>query len=255
MSDRYNSIIIGAGHNALVCAAYLAKSGQRVLVPEASRMPGGLGASREFHPGFHASVAHSVSHFSRKMAGDLKLASHGFDTSSHTVPTIRTKREQQTCRPAKGLSMPAMEFNEALRTVNLEHDQTPFELNLGWLVDFNKPHFSGRAALLKEKQRGPKFTLTKLDVEGNKPAEGSYIYANKRCTREIGYVTSAMWSPAVKANIALAMIKTEHLEGNLWAEIYYEKELRQYSRVARCTRKDKPFWTAARARATPPLDF
>ena len=88
MSDRYNSIIIGAGHNALVCAAYLAKSGQRVLVLEASNKPGGLGASREFHPGFYASVAHSVSHFSKKIAGDLKLASHGFDTSSQTVATI-----------------------------------------------------------------------------------------------------------------------------------------------------------------------
>ena len=106
--------------------------------------------------------------------------------------------------------------------MNFEHDQTPFELNLGWLVDFSKPHFSGRAALLKEKQRGPKYTLTKLDIEGNKPAEGSYIYNNKRCAKEIGYVSSAMWSPAVKANIALAMIKTEHLKGALWAEIYYE---------------------------------
>jgi aminomethyltransferase len=150
--------------------------------------------------------------------------------------------------------MPAMEFNEALRTVHFEHDQTPFELNLGWLVDFKKPHFSGRRALLEEKERGPKFTLTKLDIEGNKPAEGSYIYKNKRCTQEIGYVTSAMWSPAVKANIALAMIRTEHLQGELWAEIYYEKELRQYNRVARCTRKQKPFWAPARARATPPPD-
>ena len=151
--------------------------------------------------------------------------------------------------------MPAMEFNEALRTVNFEHDQTPFELSLGWLVDFKKPHFSGRAALLKEKQRGPKYTLTKLDIEGNKPAEGSYIYNNKRCKKEIGYVTSAMWSPAVKANIALAMIETEHLTGDLWAEIYYEKELRQYSRVVKCTRKTKPFWSPARARATPPADY
>jgi len=150
--------------------------------------------------------------------------------------------------------MPAMEFNEALRTVNFEHDQTPFELSLGWLVDFKKPHFSGRSALLKEKQRGPRYTLTKLDIEGNKPAEGSYIYKNKRCTKEIGYVTSAMWSPSVKANIALAMIKTEHLEGDLWAEIYYEKELRQYNRIVRCIRKTKPFWAPARARATPPPD-
>lgn len=151
--------------------------------------------------------------------------------------------------------MPAMEFNEALRTVNFEHDQTPFELNLGWLVDFKKPHFSGRRALLEEKRRGPKYTLTKLDIEGNKPADGSYIYSNKRCTQEVGYVTSAMWSPSVKANIALAMIETRYLPGELWVEIYYEKELRQYSRVVKCTQKKKPFWAPPRARATPPPNF
>lgn len=153
-----------------------------------------------------------------------------------------------------GFIMPAMEFNEAFKTVHFEHDQTPFELNLGWLVDFKKPHFSGRSALLREKQRGPKYRLTKLDIEGNRSADGSHIYKNRRCTREIGYVTSAMWSPAVKANIALAMIETEHLQGEFWAEIYYENELRQYSRVAKCARRDKPFWAPARARATPPPD-
>jgi len=151
--------------------------------------------------------------------------------------------------------MPGMEFNEALKTVHFELDQTPFELSLGWLVDFNKPHFSGRNALLKEKERGPRFTLTKLDIEGSKPAEGSWIYKNKRCTQKIGYVTSAMWSPAAKANIALAMIGTEHLQSNMWAEIYYEKELRQYGKVARCEVKKKPFWAPARARATPPANY
>lgn len=153
-----------------------------------------------------------------------------------------------------GFIMPGMEFNEALKTIHFEHDQTPFELNLGWLVDFNKPHFNGRNALLKEKERGSKYTLTRLDIEGNKPAEGSYLYRNKGCTQEIGYVTSAMWSPAVKANIALAMIRTDCLEGDIWAEIYYEKELRHYSKAARCTVMKKPFWAPARARATPPPD-
>jgi len=154
-----------------------------------------------------------------------------------------------------GFIMPAMEFNEALKTVNFEHDQTPFELNLGWLVDFKKPHFNGRRALLEEHARGPKYTLTKLDIEGNKPASESYLYGNKRCTREIGYVTSAMWSPAVKANIALAMLKTEHLRGEIWAEIYYEKELRPYRKIARCKIMKKPFWMPPRARATPPPDY
>jgi phytoene dehydrogenase-like protein len=84
----YDSIIIGAGHNGLVCAAYLAQSGQRVLVVEASDAPGGLGASREFHPGFHTSVAHSVAHFSQKIASDLQLASHDFELTSNTLPTV-----------------------------------------------------------------------------------------------------------------------------------------------------------------------
>ena len=95
----------------------------------------------------------------------------------------------------------------------------------------------------------------RLDLEGNRPAEGSYIYRNRRCTKEIGYVSPAMWSPAAKANIALAMIEPKYLKGELWAEIYYEKGLRHYSRVARCTKRDKPFWAPARARATPAPDF
>ena len=112
-----------------------------------------------------------------------------------------------------GFIMPGMEFNEALKTVHFEHDQTPFELNLGWLVDFNKPHFNGRSALLKEKERGPKYTLTRLDIEGNKPAEQSYLYSNKRCTREIGYVTSAMWSPAVKGQYCAGHDRNSAPEG------------------------------------------
>jgi len=151
-----------------------------------------------------------------------------------------------------GFIMPGMEFNEALKTVNFRHDQSPFELGLGWLVDFKKPRFNGRRALLAEHQNGPKYTLCKLDIAGNKPAKESYLYSNKRCSRQIGYVTSAMWSPVVKANIALAMIETKHLAGDIWAEIYFEKELRQYSKVARCTIRQKPFWAPARTRVTPP---
>jgi phytoene dehydrogenase-like protein len=86
--DQYDSIIIGAGHNGLVCAAYLARSGQSVLVLEASDRPGGLAAEREFHPDFRTSVAHSVSHFSRKVADDLKLSSFGFQEQSTSLPTI-----------------------------------------------------------------------------------------------------------------------------------------------------------------------
>jgi aminomethyltransferase len=53
----------------------------------------------------------------------------------------------------------------------------------------------------------------------------------------------------------MAMIKTEHLHGEIWAEIYYEKELRQYDKVARCSIKEKPFWAPTRARMTPPEHY
>lgn len=87
MAD-YDSIIIGAGHNGLVCAAYLARAGHKVLVLEAADTVGGLAAVREFHPGFRAPVAHSVNHFPRKIAADLDLAKHGFGASAHRLPLI-----------------------------------------------------------------------------------------------------------------------------------------------------------------------
>jgi phytoene dehydrogenase-like protein len=86
--NRFDSIIIGAGHNGLVCAAYLAQRGQRVLVLEASASPGGLAATREFHPGFSASVAHTVSHFPAKIIKDLGLESQGLKLPATGMATI-----------------------------------------------------------------------------------------------------------------------------------------------------------------------
>ena len=132
---------------------------------------------------------------------------------------------------------------------------TPYELQLGWLVDLDKPHFSGRRALIEEKKRGPKWTLARLDIEGNWPAEGAIMYDSEQCKNDIGYVTSAMWSPVVKANIALAMIESRYMQGELWAEIYRAKDLRQYRRMAKARINKGPFFKDPRARATPPGVF
>lgn len=93
--SRYDSIIIGAGHNGLVCAAYLARSGQSVLLLESANRTGGLAATREFHPGFRASVAHSVSHFSSHIADDLDLSSHGFEFGDSPLTTVGLCHEQR----------------------------------------------------------------------------------------------------------------------------------------------------------------
>jgi phytoene dehydrogenase-like protein len=84
----FDTIIIGAGHNGLICAAYLAQQGQRTLVLEAADSVGGLAVTREFHPGFKASIAHTVSQFSSKIAADLSLAQHGYHGGSEPLADI-----------------------------------------------------------------------------------------------------------------------------------------------------------------------
>src|SRR3954469_8386673 len=71
-------VIIGAGHNGLTCAAYLAMAGLRVKVVERRKAVGGAAVTEEFHPGFRNSVAaYTVSLLNPQIIGDLRLADHG----------------------------------------------------------------------------------------------------------------------------------------------------------------------------------
>src|SRR6202789_2924685 len=71
-------VIIGAGHNGLTCAAYLAMAGLRVKVVERRKVMGGAAVTEEFHPGFRNSVAaYTVSLLNPKVISDLKLGDHG----------------------------------------------------------------------------------------------------------------------------------------------------------------------------------
>ncbi|MDC0221081.1 NAD(P)/FAD-dependent oxidoreductase [Gammaproteobacteria bacterium] len=88
----YDTIIIGAGHNGMVCACYLARRGQKVLLLEAANEIGGLAAKREFFPEFQVPVAHSISHFSAKVVKELNLESHGFINPSFALPTVGLNR-------------------------------------------------------------------------------------------------------------------------------------------------------------------
>jgi phytoene dehydrogenase-like protein len=71
-------VIIGAGHNGLTCAAYLAMAGLRVKVVERRKVVGGAAVTEEFHPGFRNSVAaYTVSLLNPQIIADLKLSEHG----------------------------------------------------------------------------------------------------------------------------------------------------------------------------------
>lgn len=74
----YDVAIIGGGHNGLVCAAYLAMGGLKVIMLEARPVVGGAAVTEEFHPGFRNSVAaYTVSLLNPKVIRDLDLPAHG----------------------------------------------------------------------------------------------------------------------------------------------------------------------------------
>ena len=77
-SRRFDAVIIGGGHNGLVCAAYLAGAGLDVCVLERRGVLGGAAVTEEFHPGYRNSTAsYTVSLLNPKVIRDLKLAAHG----------------------------------------------------------------------------------------------------------------------------------------------------------------------------------
>ncbi len=90
MTDsNYDVIIVGGGHNGLVCATYLAKSGKKVLVLEANDSSGGAAATGEFSPGFSvSSCAQWLMQLSPDVNKDINPKSHGLKILAKNLKTI-----------------------------------------------------------------------------------------------------------------------------------------------------------------------
>src|SRR5512139_1464494 len=77
-SSTLDVVIVGAGHNGLTCACYLAAAGLRVAMVERRPVVGGAAVTEEFHPGFRNSTAsYTVSLLNPRVIADLRLAEHG----------------------------------------------------------------------------------------------------------------------------------------------------------------------------------
>jgi len=93
--SSYDVLVIGAGHNGLVCAAYLARAGRKVLILEASPGVGGAAVTHEFVPGFRvSSCAHLLHLMPESLGRELSLDRHGLEFAAAQLPTVALSQER-----------------------------------------------------------------------------------------------------------------------------------------------------------------
>lgn len=153
-----------------------------------------------------------------------------------------------------GFIQAGVDFVPAEEVIRLGRSRSPFELGLDWLVDLTKPVFNGKKALVKEKREGSRYRFVILDVDGNKPADHSFIMKGNKV---VGSVTSAAWCPTAKSNVAFAQLEMPY--GNVGeefvAEIYYQRELHWTRVLAPCKVVEAAIFNPPRRKATPALPF
>ena len=94
MSQSYDVIVIGAGHNGLTTAALLGKRGRKVLVLERREQVGGLATGEEFHPGYRtAGVLHDTNRVRRWVVKELELGRHGLEFRPDPPPVFLPERD------------------------------------------------------------------------------------------------------------------------------------------------------------------
>ncbi|MCZ6657525.1 MAG: aminomethyltransferase family protein [Gammaproteobacteria bacterium] len=154
-----------------------------------------------------------------------------------------------------GFIQAGVDFVPAQDAVRTGRSRSPYELGLGWLVHLKKSNFNGRKALIEEKANGSRHNLARLLVEGNKPANNSFIFDRK--DNLLGTVTSATWSPTTKSNLAFASLDSPwgRPGDELYAEIYYIRELKWTRVIERCHVVEGAFFDPKRRHATPAWDF
>jgi len=161
---HFDSIVIGAGHNGLVCATLLARSGQRVTLLEAGDRAGGLAADREFHPGFHAPVASTLYAIPRDLIDELRLVDYGLEWPASTLDLIALSPDEAPVRVSREGLLGAGEDDAAAWPPYLEQLETfasalaPF-----WSRTMPRVGDAGRQALMTFAHMGLKLRLLGKD--------------------------------------------------------------------------------------------
>jgi len=105
VTEQYDVLIIGAGHNGLVCAAYLGMAGLKVKLVERRDVVGGAAVTEEFHPGFRNSVAaYTVSLLNPKVIADLDLHRHGLKIVERRLANFFPLPDGQYLKTGEGVT-------------------------------------------------------------------------------------------------------------------------------------------------------
>ena len=161
MTQHYDALIIGAGHNGLACAFYLARAGLKVRMLERRSIVGGAAVTEEFHPGFRNSVAsYTVSLLNPKIIADMNLAAHGLRVLERPVSNFLPQADGGYLLLGGGLERTQAEFRKfsARDAEALPHYYAMLETVADVLRDLSlktPPNVGGGAAsLLHAAQQG-----------------------------------------------------------------------------------------------------
>ena len=94
--EIYDAVIIGGGHNGLVCSYYLAKAGLKTIICERRSIVGGAAVTEEFYPGFNNSVAsYTVSLLNPDVIADMGLKKHGLNIVKRPISNFLPINDNQ----------------------------------------------------------------------------------------------------------------------------------------------------------------
>ena len=111
--DNYDAVIIGGGHNGLVCSFYLAKAGLKVKVLERRNIVGGAAVTEEFHPGFRNSTAsYTVSLLNPEVIKDMRLKENGLEIVKRPISNFLPIDDNNFLKVGGSIEKTQMQFRK-----------------------------------------------------------------------------------------------------------------------------------------------